>query len=492
MASASRSRLLEVFKQRAVSFGHFRLASGKESTYYINSKKALFNSEAVWLLGDVLWELTKDLNIAAIGGLEVGAIPMAAAAAMRYHENGRPLEGFFVRKQAKGHGSQERVEGVLPPGARIAVIDDVLTTGGSVEQALAEVERAGAKVVAVICIVDRLEGCANGWPRATTTCPSSPFATSASSRWCERSPDFPFLHNRPLVIVRRAGGLALEIHPGMGDRYAAKLAVRPVLPQRLQCPDLRADLAAAAAPRLRRQHTGRQRRAGRVHGRAGAGRLVFGRRADQTARPLRLYAWLEAGIAATALLVPSGFAILTSFYTSLHARLEPSPWGSALLRLALALVVLLLPATLIGATLPVMARLTVRRATRLPASFSLLYGVNTLGAVLGAALTGFVFLRFLGMTQTLWLAVGLNLIVAVVAGIAAWRQTGEESPLLNEPEGSVLSTQYSVLSTPPSRFGLVALACAAATGASTWASKSSGPASWASSHRTAPMRSPWC
>jgi orotate phosphoribosyltransferase len=153
-----RSRLLAVFKERAISFGKFTLASGKESTYYINSKKAIFHSEAVWLLGEVLWDMTKDLNIAAAGGLEVGAIPMAAALAQRYHQGGRMLEGFFVRKQPKSHGSQERIEGVLQPGMRVAVLDDVLTTGGSVLQAIAEIERAGAHVAAVLCIVDRLEG----------------------------------------------------------------------------------------------------------------------------------------------------------------------------------------------------------------------------------------------------------------------------------------------------------------------------------------------
>jgi orotate phosphoribosyltransferase len=83
---------------------------------------------------------------------------MAVAMAARYHREGRPLEGFFVRKQAKGHGSRERFEGVLPPGARVAVLDDVLTTGGSVMQAATEVELAGAHVAAVICVVDRLEG----------------------------------------------------------------------------------------------------------------------------------------------------------------------------------------------------------------------------------------------------------------------------------------------------------------------------------------------
>ena len=151
VAQESRPRLLELFKARAVSFGRFTLASGRESTYYINSKKAFLNSEVAWLLGDILWDLTKDLNIQAIGGLEIGAIPMAAAAVVRYHEQGRPLEGFFVRKQVKGHGSQERVEGVLRPGDRAAVVEDVITTGESVVQAAAE-------VAAVVCIVDRLEG----------------------------------------------------------------------------------------------------------------------------------------------------------------------------------------------------------------------------------------------------------------------------------------------------------------------------------------------
>jgi orotate phosphoribosyltransferase len=158
MAKEARTRLLELFKERAVSFGRFRLASGQESTYYINSKKVLFNAQAVWLLGEILWDLTKDLNIQAIGGLEVGALPMATAAALHYHMHGLPLEGFFVRKQAKEHGSQQRIEGVVEPGFRVAVLDDVFTQGTSVLQAIAEVERVGAEVVAVSCIVDRLEG----------------------------------------------------------------------------------------------------------------------------------------------------------------------------------------------------------------------------------------------------------------------------------------------------------------------------------------------
>jgi orotate phosphoribosyltransferase len=158
MADSSRTSLLQLFRERAVSHGRFILASGKESSYYINSKKALFHSEAIWLLGDILWSMTKDMHVQAMGGLEVGAIPMAVAAAQRYHQEGRPLEGFFVRKQVKSHGSQERIEGVLPAGARVVILDDVLTTGGSVQQAITEVENAEARVMSIICIVDRLEG----------------------------------------------------------------------------------------------------------------------------------------------------------------------------------------------------------------------------------------------------------------------------------------------------------------------------------------------
>jgi orotate phosphoribosyltransferase len=158
MSNSSRSRLLELFRSRALLFGKFTLASGKESTYYINSKRALFHSECAALLGDALYDVTTDLDIQAVGGLEVGALPMATATVIRYHQASRSLEGFFVRKQAKDHGSRERIEGVLEPGWRVAVVDDVLTTGGSALEAVRVVEERGAVVAAVVCIVDRLQG----------------------------------------------------------------------------------------------------------------------------------------------------------------------------------------------------------------------------------------------------------------------------------------------------------------------------------------------
>src|SRR5262245_14813900 len=119
MTDPVRERMLELFKARAVAFGDYVLASGRRSRYCINSKQVLFHSEALALLGELLFRSTEDLAIDAVGGLEVGAIPMAAACVFRYHQAGRPLEGFFVRKAAKGHGSRERVEGRLNPGDRV-------------------------------------------------------------------------------------------------------------------------------------------------------------------------------------------------------------------------------------------------------------------------------------------------------------------------------------------------------------------------------------
>ncbi|MBU6173860.1 MAG: orotate phosphoribosyltransferase [Planctomycetes bacterium] len=158
-------RLRELILSRAISFGNFTLASGKISTFYINSKKILFNSEATALLADAFWDKIQDLDIQAVGGLEIGAIPLTSAIVYRAHLAARSLEGFFVRKQAKDHGSKERIEGVLPPGARVAIVDDVLTTGGSALQAVEEVERAGATVIAVLCIVDREAGASEVFSR---------------------------------------------------------------------------------------------------------------------------------------------------------------------------------------------------------------------------------------------------------------------------------------------------------------------------------------
>jgi spermidine synthase len=186
------------------------------------------------------------------------------------------------------------------------------------------------------------------------------------------------------------------------------------------------------------------------------GGFFFGRLADRTTRPLWCYAWLEAGIGVAGLLVSPGFLALTTVYTSLHAAWELGRGPGACLRFGMALLVLVVPATLIGGTLPVMGRLTLRCGEELPTTFSLLYAVNTLGAVAGSALTGFVLLHFLGMRQTLWIAALLNLLVALGAGLGSRKEKGDAALFRMEEKSCV-------------PFFWVAMGCAAMTGATSMA-----------------------
>ncbi len=158
MSVPSKVRLLELIKERAVILGDITLASGQKSRYYIDGKMVLLHSESAALIGDVLFDLTKDLKLDAIGGPEVGGIPMATAAVIRYHQAGRRMEGFFTRKEVKTHGTQKRIEGRFQPGFRVAVVEDVMTTGGSSLQTIQAVQEAGGRIEAVVCLVDRLQG----------------------------------------------------------------------------------------------------------------------------------------------------------------------------------------------------------------------------------------------------------------------------------------------------------------------------------------------
>jgi orotate phosphoribosyltransferase len=153
------SRLLQLLKERSFQRGTFRLASGSTSDYYIDGRTTEVFSEGAHLIGEVLYENTKDLPIDAIGGLEVGAVPLTTAAVISYHLHGRRMEGFWVRSQIKTHGTQKLIEGAaLKAGQRVAVVDDVITRGTSTVKAVQEVRRAGADVVVVLALVDRLEG----------------------------------------------------------------------------------------------------------------------------------------------------------------------------------------------------------------------------------------------------------------------------------------------------------------------------------------------
>jgi orotate phosphoribosyltransferase len=115
-------------------------------------------SEGAYLIGEVLYEMTEGLAIDAIGGLQVGAVPLTTAAVMSYHLHGRAIEGFWVREEMKDHGTQKRIEGGLKPGSRVVILDDVCTKGGSALKAVEAVRALGCEVVLVVALVDRLAG----------------------------------------------------------------------------------------------------------------------------------------------------------------------------------------------------------------------------------------------------------------------------------------------------------------------------------------------
>src|SRR4051812_29761644 len=117
--------LLQLLKDRSFKRGTFTLASGAVSDYYIDGRTSAVFSAGAFLIGRVLYERTKDLAIDAVGGMEVGAVPLTAAAVIHYHLNGRAMEGFWVRAGVKDHGTRKRIEGAaLAAGARVVVVDD--------------------------------------------------------------------------------------------------------------------------------------------------------------------------------------------------------------------------------------------------------------------------------------------------------------------------------------------------------------------------------
>jgi orotate phosphoribosyltransferase len=158
--SPAETQLLQLLKDRSFTFkpGGFPLASGGVSDYYIDGKMTEVFSEAVPLIGEVLYERTKDAGIEAFGGLEVGAVPLTTAAVFSYQLHGRRMEGFWVREKAKTHGTRKLIEGNLKIGARVVIVDDVCTKGSSALKAIRAVKELNCEVALVLALVDRLEG----------------------------------------------------------------------------------------------------------------------------------------------------------------------------------------------------------------------------------------------------------------------------------------------------------------------------------------------
>jgi orotate phosphoribosyltransferase len=153
-----REQLIRLFHERALKFGDFTLASGKKSSYYLDGKQITLHSRGLRLVSLGLLDLLRDVPFTAIGGMSIGADPIIGGVLTAAAESGRALDGFLVRKEAKGHGTNRYIEGPVQPGTDVVVIDDVVTTGGSSLQAVERIVEFGCRVVCVAGIVDRKEG----------------------------------------------------------------------------------------------------------------------------------------------------------------------------------------------------------------------------------------------------------------------------------------------------------------------------------------------
>jgi orotate phosphoribosyltransferase len=143
----------------AILRGSFTLASGRQSNYYCDGKQVSFSGEGLSLIADAIVEEIRDLNIDAIGGMDMGATPIVAAVALRMFQIGKPIGSFVVRKDVKGHGTKKDVEGVLPKvPARVAIVDDVITSGGSTLKSIEVVQAKGHTVVLALSVLDRDAG----------------------------------------------------------------------------------------------------------------------------------------------------------------------------------------------------------------------------------------------------------------------------------------------------------------------------------------------
>jgi len=171
--SASRARLVEIIRKRSFGRGEITLASGRKSNFYFNLKPTMLDPEGAALLAELTFEALKDDGLDYIGGLEMGAVPLAGAIAQLSWLKGHPIAAFFVRKKPKEHGARLAIEGLTKgetlEGKRIVIVEDVTTTGGSALKAVEAVREAGGIVALVLTMVDREEGAAETFSEAGLT-----------------------------------------------------------------------------------------------------------------------------------------------------------------------------------------------------------------------------------------------------------------------------------------------------------------------------------
>lgn len=156
-----RDRLIRLIYERAFKYSKepiFKLVSGKMSNYYFNCKMVTLNPEGMYLIGNIIFDMIKDLDVKAIGGLTLGADPIAYAVAYTSYLKEKPIEAFVVRKSAKSHGTMQWIEGYVKAEDKVVIVDDVITTGKSTIEAITRAREAGLDIAKVIALIDRQEG----------------------------------------------------------------------------------------------------------------------------------------------------------------------------------------------------------------------------------------------------------------------------------------------------------------------------------------------
>jgi orotate phosphoribosyltransferase len=155
-----KNRLMEIVLEKSFQYADkptFKLVSGGVSNFYFNCKPAMLDPEAKELIGRLIFTKIKELQVAGIGGLELGSVPISSAVSLISHLEGQPIKEFIVRKEMKDHGIPAKVEGELVAGEKVVVVDDVITTGGSTIRAIEAVAQMGLEVTKVVVLVDREE-----------------------------------------------------------------------------------------------------------------------------------------------------------------------------------------------------------------------------------------------------------------------------------------------------------------------------------------------
>lgn len=158
--TSMRNELFQIVKRLSVKKGDFILASGQRSNYYVDCRLSTLDGRGSYLIGHLLYDLLAELNIDAVGGMTLGADPIISSILYRSAEVGKPMAGFIVRKEAKGHGAGNQIEGHIAPWMRIALVEDVVTTGGSTLKAIEAIRKVHptVEIAQVLSIIDRNAG----------------------------------------------------------------------------------------------------------------------------------------------------------------------------------------------------------------------------------------------------------------------------------------------------------------------------------------------